>query len=142
MRNSLEDVSSAIVNVLYSRESPMSLSEIYKAIHYGNTLSSLRYFVKKMIKNGVLLPIEEDDHIVYDLQQFFKDKDEQRDIVISLLDSVSEGIIPCIACVNMDKMNGDMCDNCDEKKRIEVLKNCLHAYIDVVVNEEVNKKFM
>lgn len=142
MRNNFEEISSAVVNVLYEKESSMSLSEIFKAIHYGNTLSSLRYFVQKMVKNGVLIPVEEcDDKIVYDLQQFFKNKDEQRDTVLELLDSVADGIIPCIACVNTDELNGNICDHCDENKRVEVLKNCLHAYIDVVLSEEVKKNF-
>ena len=142
MRSNFNEVSSAVVNVLYNEETPLSLAELKKKINFKNTLSSLRYFIQKMVKSGVLIPIEEDDErVVYDLQQFFKDKDKQRDTVLELLDSVSEGIIPCIACVNVSKINGDMCEHCDEKKRIEVLKNCLHAYIDVVINEEINKNF-
>lgn len=95
-----------------------------------------------MVKNGILIPIEDDnEHVVYDLQQFFKNKDEQRDVVIQLLDSVSAGILPCIACVDTSGTGSNICELCDEKKKIVVLKNCLHAYIDVVIDEEIKKIF-
>jgi hypothetical protein len=107
-----------------------------------------------MVKNGILIPIEDDnEHVVYDLQQFFKNKDEQREVVIQLLDSVSDGILPCIACVDTSGTGSNIacvdtsgtgsniCELCDEKKKIVVLKNCLHAYIDVVIDEEIKKIF-